>query len=146
MPINEDGEEIADDKKRAEKHNRYFAATNKAQQMNDQDKKLAEDLNAREKAPNSSNKIFAERFNLSELKKAMRKLKSRKLPGPDDLHNEMLTHLGHTCKRVVLDRINLTLVKGGLPKSWKIATIKPLLKKGKPPTELSSYRPIPLTS
>ena len=96
--------------------------------MNDQDKKFPEDLDAKEKASNSSNKIFAEKFNLSELKNAMSKLKCPKLPGPDNIHNEMLTHLGHTGKRVILDLINLTWEKGGLPKSWKIVIIKPLLK------------------
>ena len=145
-PINSEGDSIAEDQKRAEKHNRYFASTNKAHQLNDQDKELLENLKAHEKAPQSSNRIFAEKFTFSELKKAMRKLKSRKSPGPDDLHNEMLTHLGHTGKKIILDLINLTWEKGELPKVWKIATIKPLLKKGKSPSELSSYRPISLTS
>ena len=83
---------------------------------------------------------------MSELSKAVKKLKVRKSPGPDQIHNEMLTHLGGTGKRVILNLINLTWTKGELPRAWKIATIKPLLKKGKPTDEVSSYRPISLTS
>ena len=76
----------------------------------------------------------------------MKKLKSRKSPGPDSIHNEMLTHLGNEGRKIILGLINLTWTKGELPRMWKIATIKPLLKKGKPAEEISSYRPISLTS
>ena len=73
-------------------------------------------------------------------------LKSRKSPGPDKINNEILTHLGNKGKKIILYIINETLKKGELPKLWKLADIKPLLKKGKPPEEVSSYRPISLTS
>ena len=86
------------------------------------------------------------RYNMTELNKALKKLRSRKSPGPDQIHNEILTHLGNTGKKVILQFINLTWLKGELPKSWKIATIKPLLKKEKPAEEVASYRPISLTS
>ena len=49
-------------------------------------------------------------------------------------------------KIVVLNFINLTWKQGQFPSSWKIATIVPVVKKNKPPAELSSYRPISLTS
>ena len=42
--------------------------------------------------------------------------------------------------------INKSWLKGELPKAWRIAIIKPLLKKGKPADEVSSYRPVSLTS
>ena len=42
--------------------------------------------------------------------------------------------------------INKSWLKGELPKAWRIAIIKPLLKKGKPADEISSYRPVSLTS
>ena len=80
------------------------------------------------------------------MKKAIRKLKSRKCPGPDGIHNEMLTHLGNAGEKVVLNLINKTQTKGELPKAWKIATIKPFPKKRKPAGEISNHRPISLTS
>ena len=58
----------------------------------------------------------------------------------------MLTHLGNKGKKIILYVINETWRKGELPKAWKLADIKPLLKKGKPAEEVSSYRPISLTS
>jgi len=79
-------------------------------------------------------------------KNVLKKLKNRKSPGPDNIFNEMLKHLGHAGKSIILDFINLTWTQGKLPSSWKIATIKPVLKKGKPQEDLSSCRPISLSS
>ena len=42
----------------------------------------------------------------------MRKLKSQKSPGPDNLQKEMLTHLGLEVKTIILKLINKTLGKG----------------------------------
>ena len=102
-------------------------------------------LKSKEKAPKANIKLFDDTFNTTELNRALKKLKSRKSPGPDKIHNEMLTHLGKIGKKVILTLINASWEKGQLPKAWKIATIKPILKKGKPAEELSSYRPISLT-
>ena len=58
----------------------------------------------------------------------------------------MFSHLGEKGKKVILSLINKSWLKGELPKAWRIAIIKPLLKKGKPADEISSYRPVSLTS
>ena len=145
-PLNDNGDTIADDQKRAEKHNCFFATTNKGHKLTEEDKTMLKNLKAQEKAPTSSTKLFDENFNISEFNKALKKLKSRKSPGPDKIHNEMLTHLGNKGKKIILYVINETWRKGELPKAWKLADIKPLLKKGKPAEEVSSYRPISLTS
>ena len=143
----QDGEDtIADDQKRAERHNNFFATTNKAQKLTEEDKQMLNLLKLNEKAPTTSIKLFDDPFNTTELNKAMRKLKSRKSPGPDKIHNEMLTHLGDIGKKVILNIINKSWLKGEVPKAWKLATVKPLLKKGKSAEEVASYRPISLTS
>lgn len=82
---------------------------------------------------------------MSELNNALKKLKTRKSPGPDKIHNEMLTHLGFLGRKVILAFLNLTWNESLLPSSWKTAIIKPILKKGKPAEELKSYRPISLS-
>ena len=145
-PILNEGNSIADDQKKAENHNKFFASINKSNKLTEEDEKIINDLKCKEKLPGPSINLFDEKFSNSELRTAMRKLKPRKSPGPDGLLNEMLTHLGTEGKRVILCLINMTWSKGELPKSWKIAIVKPLLKKGKPAEEISSYRPISLTS
>ena len=70
----------------------------------------------------------------------------RRSPGPDRIHNEMLINLGPIGKQTILRLVNLTLQKGEIPRIWKNAIITPILKKGKSPEDLGSYRPISLTS
>jgi len=83
---------------------------------------------------------------MMELNKALNKLKNRKSPGPDKIHNEMLLQLSPTGKRTLLHLINLSWQTGTVPRNWKNSIIVPILKKDKPPEELKSYRPISLTS
>ena len=61
--------------------------------------------------------------------KSLKKLKPRKSPGPDGIHNEMLTHLCTEAKIILLSIINITWQKGELPSTWKTAIVKPILKK-----------------
>ncbi|GFR62331.1 LINE-1 retrotransposable element ORF2 protein [Elysia marginata] len=75
----------------------------------------------------------------------MKKLKLRKSPGPDRLHNEMLLHLGLEGKKVLLKLINKTWGTSIIPSAWKTAIVAPILKKGKPAEDVKSYRPIHLT-
>ena len=138
--------EIAEDQKKANAHNKYFASVNKASKPTEEHKVLLKSLKAREKAPNASIKYFEDDLTMNELHSALRKLKSRKTPGPDNLHNEMIKNLGTEGKKVILNFINITWKQGQLPSIWKTATIVPVLKKDKCPEELSSYRPISLTS
>ena len=88
QPILDEGETIADDQKRAERHNKYFASTNKASNLTNEDAQMLKDLKALERAPRANIKLFDDNFTLSELNKAMRKLKTRKSPGPDKIHTK----------------------------------------------------------
>ena len=83
---------------------------------------------------------------MEELKKAIKKLKKKKAPGPDNITNEMLQHLGNTALQKLLDIFNLSWNKGELPQIWKEARMIPILKKGKNKAKAVSYRPISLTS
>ena len=90
--------------------------------------------------------IFQDDLTESELDTAIKKLKKRKSPGPDKVHNEMLTNLGRNGKLLLLRLYNKTWTEGQLPRKWKLATITPILKKGKKANDPKSYRPISLTS
>ena len=46
----------------------------------------------------------------------------------------------------LLEIFNLSLSEGDVPQIWRNAIIAPLLKQGKPASNLASFRPISLTS
>ena len=145
-PMKTENETIANDQKKAEIFNKHFSSISKASLNEQEHKAKIQDLKSKEKAPSVAISTFEEDFTLSELNRAMKKLKARKSPGQDKIHNEMLSHLGHEGKLVVLKLINHTWQKREFPKAWRNAVVSPILKKGKPQEEMSSYRPISVTS
>ena len=145
-PIHLSGESISEDQKKAEHFNRYFASVNRADRLTEEDRSLLAELRQKEKSPRVNNSLFEEDFTMMELGQALGKLKLKKAPGLDKVHNEMLRELGPIGKEVLLRLINKTWKTSKVPKAWKTALITPLLKNGKPPGEAKSYRPISLTS
>ena len=87
-----------------------------------------------------------EELTMVELQRAIGRLKKKKSPGPDNITNEMLQHLGNTSLQKLLDIYNLSWKEGQVPQIWKEAIMIPILKKGKNKTKAPSYRPISLTS
>lgn len=81
-------------------------------------------------------------FSNDELGNALKKT-ANKAPGPDGLTNEILNNLPSDH---LLEIINRTWETGTLPQSWKDADVVPILKPLKPPSQITSYRPISLTS
>ena len=81
------------------------------------------------------------KLTLNELQAALRQLKAKKLPGPDAITNEILSHLGNkaTCK--LLEIFNHSWATGALPHTWREATMIPILKKGKDPQTGSQLPP-----
>ena len=132
--------------KRAEKFNKHFASINKSRTDRRNDKDPLQELKGHEKNKETDHKVFTDNFTLQELEQAMKKLKNHKSPGPDEIHNEMLKHLGPCGKSTLLTLINLTWRESQLPQTWKNAIIAPILKKDKDPKDMTSYRPISLTS
>lgn len=76
-------------------------------------------------------------FILGEVKRAL---------GKDQVCYTMIRHLTNGALGKLLALFNKVWVEGRLPKTWKAAVVIPVRKPGKDPTELSSYRPIALTS
>ncbi|PVD19087.1 hypothetical protein C0Q70_21646 [Pomacea canaliculata] len=62
---------------------------------------------------------------------AIKQLKKKKSPGPDNITNEMLQHLGSTALTKLLDIFNLSWREGQVSQCWKEARMIPVLKKGK---------------
>ena len=70
-------------------------------------------------------------ISMTELKNAIRKLKKKKSPGPDNISNEMLQHLGNSALKQLLDIFNLSWRQGQVPQCWKGAKMIPVLEKRK---------------
>ena len=85
-------------------------------------------------------------FTLNELKGAITRMKSKGAAGPDGISPPLIKHLGPRALNLLLRMCNISLSSGTVPQLWKNATIIPLLKANKPPSELGSFRPISLTS
>ncbi|RNF14113.1 L1Tc protein, partial [Trypanosoma cruzi] len=82
----------------------------------------------------------------TELLAALRNTPYGKAPGPDEVYSEALRHISSKGLRFLLRCINHSWTTGTIPVEWRRATIVPLLKPGKSPELLESYRPISLTS
>ena len=85
-------------------------------------------------------------FVTKELEDALTMLKLRKAPGPDNITNEMLLHLGPCSKKKLLQLFSDGWRTGTVPQVWREAIMIPILKRGKDKSKAESYRPISLTS
>ena len=85
-------------------------------------------------------------FSRRELLLAIRKLRKGRSPGTDHVTNDMLHQLSSAAERQLLEVLNWSWRTGEVPASWRAAEIVAIPKKGKPPTETGSYRPISLLS
>ena len=85
-------------------------------------------------------------FTMHELTKAIKKMKKKGAAGPDDIPPVFLKNLGSDALNELLDIFNLSLHSAACPQIWRNAIIIPILKAGKPASDLASFRPISLTS
>ena len=82
---------------------------------------------------------------MSELQSTIKKMKG-KGAGPDNIPPSFLKSLGLLALQELLSIFNSSLSLAHCPRIWRVATIIPLLKAGKSPSEVASFRPISLTS
>ena len=86
------------------------------------------------------------KFTLRELKRAISKMRARGAPGPDDLPPQFFKALTANALIALLHIFNESWESNFCPQIWRNAVIIPLLKAGKPPSEIASFRPVSLTS
>ena len=67
-------------------------------------------------------------------------------PGPDDIHYQLIKHLSAESLHNLLELFNNISETGFFPPSWPKATVVPIPKPEKEPSDPSNYRPIELTS
>jgi len=85
-------------------------------------------------------------FSNFELTNAISSLKRNSSPGQDDVLYEFIKHLPKNGHEAILHLFNTVWSSGILPDDWHHSIVIPILKAGKPPEILGSYRPISLTS
>ena len=85
-------------------------------------------------------------FTMTELKRAINKMKRKGAEGPYNIPPAFLKELGNFALSELLSIFNLSFRLAECPQIWRNAIILPLLKAGKLPSDLASYRPISLTS
>lgn len=90
--------------------------------------------------------ICQDPLTLHELQTALRRGKRRSAPGADGVTLQMLRNLATSEQRRLLDCYNNIWWSGQVPEAWRTAIVAPILKSNKPANELSSYRPVSLTS
>ena len=85
-------------------------------------------------------------FNLAELSVAIKSMKPKGAPGRDRIAPKFINALGPVALSFMLAIFNDSWCSGSCPSSWREAIIIPLLKKGKPTSQIDSFRPVSLTS
>jgi hypothetical protein len=84
------------------------------------------------------------RFKKAEVQEIITSLNPKKSSGYDLITGRILKELQPIATKHLTQLFNAALSKGYLPAQWKIAPIILISKPGKPPNELTSYRPISL--
>lgn len=96
-------------------------------------------------ANNSLSSTHFPHFTLSELKGILSNVKDS-APGFDDVLYSFLHNMSDNSLNYLLNALNSLTSSGCIPKSWKHHVIIPILKPNKSPSDVSSYRPIALSS
>lgn len=85
-------------------------------------------------------------FSAFELDQVLASLNHSSSPGPDGITYGTLAHLGPQARQHLLDVFNASWPSSCVAQEWKTACVVPILKVGKSPLDIKSYRPIALTS
>ena len=85
-------------------------------------------------------------FTEAEFADALAQMSTTSAPGEDRVHPRMLHELSQPLRKELLYIINLSWRQGRCPSRWLSGVIVPIHKPGKPKEELTSYRPVCLTS
>ncbi|GBM27702.1 RNA-directed DNA polymerase from mobile element jockey [Araneus ventricosus] len=80
----------------------------------------------------------------SEVLDCIKSLRIDKAPGIDGINNKMIKNLPLHTILTITTIIHKIMTLGHFPTRWKTATVVPILKPGKDPTDKTSYRPISL--
>ena len=135
---------VVNPKKKAELFAKHYARVSKLK-LSRAERKLnlkLKRLVARKAQPNAE---FPE-FTMQELEAAIKRMRRKGAPGEDDIPPAFIKELGPVALGELLAICNLSLRESKCPQIWLNAIIIPLLKAGKAPSQMASFRPVSLTS
>ena len=82
----------------------------------------------------------------AEVAALLKDIRGRGAPGEDGISNLVLKALPRECLQPIVDLINASMRLSHVPTRWKKAVVVMIPKKGKPPIDVNSHRPISLLS
>ena len=141
--LSHNGRIITDTKSKANIFVNHYARVRKLR-MTKEDRDLNHLLKKHLNTPSVHNESCTS-FNMSELLSAIQKIKRKAAAGPDDIPT-FLKSLGPLTLQELLPIFNASFHPADCPRIWRVAIIIPLLKAGKSPSDVASFRPISLTS
>ena len=147
--VNGDRGLAAEDRDKAEAFARMYAGVSRHTRVRRRDRDVKSSLKKEKERPcvcGGHRSGACQPFSRQEMLNQLRKLKSKKAPGLDDVCAEHLKHLGPIAQEVLLRLVNLSWSTAAVPSIWRRANIIPIPKAGKDPQQVASYRPISLTS
>lgn len=100
----------------------------------------------RNEAELESNGIEDDVVNEAEVYTCLSEMKNGKAPGQDDIEVKLVKEAWNVIGGEITCIIGECIKRGMFPQDWKIGKLVILLKNGKPPSDVGSYRPITLLS
>ena len=139
--------ETSDHETIAEEFNVYFKTKIETLKDNIDDKLKVDPLSKIKIAMAKKNeKEGKKQFNLTkttetEVKKALKKMKSKKSAGVDGISQKILVQGAPSLASCLTEIFNSSIEEGVFPQNWKEALVTPVLKKGDPKL-VENYRPV----
>lgn len=113
--------------------------------LNQQITQLEEDILLRnEETQNQEDDIPFLKTTTNEIYKIIKNLNNKKSSGYDKIDGKLIKNLPNKMIRFIAILINAVFRLNHFPAQWKVAQIIMILKPGKPPDSVTSYRPISL--
>lgn len=138
------GKTITSNKKKANVFMQHYASVSKLK-LSKENRETNRHLKKVLESPSVSD-ASTSAFTLQELKRAIATMKRKGAAGPDDIPPPFLKAIGPNALAELLCIFNTSFLTAACPQTWRNAIIVPLLKAGKPASELASFRPVSLTS
>ena len=142
--MSHNGRTITDIKSKANVFINHYARVSKLN-MSQSDRDINHQFRKCLHAPSVDNESCAPLL-MGELQSAIKRMKGKGAAGPDNIPPSFLKSLGPLALQELLSIFNSSFSLAHCPRIWRVATIIPLLKAGKSPSEVASFRPISLTS